>query len=118
MNASSIQSIHHSPHYTWGNGCDGWWLHQHGKFTVISERMPPHTSEKRHVHQRTDQFFYCLSGQLSIQLHDKEKTLKAHEGIAVQAGVPHKVNNKSSSDLEFLVISSADSHHDKIDMPS
>ncbi len=70
-----IQSIQTSPHFTWGDACDGWWLHQDEKFTVISERMPPNTAELRHYHQYTEQFFYCLQGELWIQLHHQEYTL-------------------------------------------
>ena len=113
---STVQSIHHSPHFTWGDGCDGWWLQQHGHFTVISERMPPNTNEIQHYHKQSEQFFYCLSGELSMQLNNQEFTLKAHEGISVPAGVEHQVKNTTATDTNFLVISSPDSHHDRVDV--
>ena len=113
---STVQSIHHSPHFTWGDGCDGWWLQQHGHFTVISERMPPNATETRHYHKQSEQFFYCLSGELSMQLNNQEFTLKAHEGISVPAGVEHQVKNTTATDTNFLVISSPDSHHDRVDV--
>lgn len=113
---STVQSIHHSPHFTWGDGCDGWWLQQHGHFTVISERMPPNATEIRHYHKQSEQFFYCLSGELSMQLNDQEFTLKSHEGISVPAGVEHQVKNTTATDTHFLVISSPDSHHDRVDV--
>jgi mannose-6-phosphate isomerase-like protein (cupin superfamily)/GNAT superfamily N-acetyltransferase len=113
---STVQSIHHSPHFTWGDGCDGWWLQQHGHFTVISERMPPNATEIRHYHKQSEQFFYCLSGELSMQLNDQAFTLKSHEGILVPAGVEHQVKNTTATDTNFLVISSPDSHHDRVDV--
>lgn len=111
-----IQSILNSPHFKWGGVCDGWWLQQHGKFTVILERMPPNASEKQHFHAHTDRFFYCLSGELCIQLKNKEYLLKAHEGISVPAGITHLAQNNASTDVQFLVISSPDSHSDRIDL--
>lgn len=114
--SSTVQSIHHAPHFTWGDGCDGWWLKQHSHFTVISERMPPNTSEIRHYHKQSEQFFYCLSGELAIQLNTQEFTLKSHEGISVPAGIEHQVKNVTVTYTHFLVISSPDSHHDRVDM--
>lgn len=112
----TVQSIVNSPHFKWGDVCDGWWLQQHGNFTVISEQMPPNASEKSHFHKHTDQFFYCLSGELWIQIQNKEYILKAHEGISVPAGVPHQVKNNTFAEVQFLVISSPDSHNDRIDL--
>ena len=111
-----VQSIQTAPHFTWGDACDGWWLHQNEKFTVISECMPPNTTELRHYHQHTDQFFYCLQGELWIQLHQEEYTLQANQGLSILAGVPHQVKNKSANHVQFLVFSSPDSHNDRVDL--
>ena len=114
--SQTIQSIQTAPHFTWGNACDGWWLHQDEKFTVISERMPPNAAELRHYHQHTDQFFYCLQGELWIQLHQEEYTLQANQSLSILAGVPHQVKNKSANHVQFLVFSSPDSHNDRVDL--
>ncbi|RUQ81518.1 cupin domain-containing protein [Legionella septentrionalis] len=113
---TSVQSIQTSQHYKWGDACDGWWLHQNEKFTIISERMPPNTAEKQHYHQLTDQFFYCLEGELYIHMLNEGYNLKAREGLFVPAKTIHKVKNKSSGDVQFLVISSPNAHHDRIDI--
>jgi quercetin dioxygenase-like cupin family protein/RimJ/RimL family protein N-acetyltransferase len=112
----TIQSIQTAPHFTWGDACDCWWLHQDEKFTVIAERMPPNTAERRHYHQHADQFFYCLQGELWIQLHDEEYILQEHEGLSIPAGAPHQVKNNSSNTVRFLVFSSPNSHMDRIDL--
>jgi len=109
-------STQNAPHFTWGAQCDGWWLKNTGKFTVISESMPPSTSEKRHYHKITDQFFYCLSGELSIQVGTQEYTLQEHEGLEIAAAQEHKVQNKSNKIIQFLVISSPNSHEDRVDL--
>lgn len=113
---TSVQSIQTAQHYNWGDACDGWWLHQNEKFTIISERMPPNTAEKQHYHQHTDQFFYCLKGELCIQMLNNEYTLKVHEGLLIPATIVHKVKNPSAGHVQFLVISSPNAHHDRIDL--
>lgn len=54
-----------------GDGCDGWHLLRGEELSVIQERMPPKTSEVAHFHTRSRQFFYVISGTLSILLAGK-----------------------------------------------
>lgn len=103
-------------HFKWGDQCDGWWLKNTGKFTVISESMPPHTSEKKHYHKHTEQFFYCLSGELSINLNHQVHMLPEHHGLTIPAGMVHTVKNTSENPVQFLVISAPNSHEDRIDL--
>jgi len=103
-------------HFIWGDRCDGWWLLQTGKFTVIEEMIPAGACEKEHFHQETDQFFYCLEGQLTIQHNNQKSFLVAGEGLFMQAGKSHKVINSSVSPVRFLVISCPDAHKDRIDL--
>jgi aminoglycoside 6'-N-acetyltransferase len=109
-------STKNAPHFTWGNSCDGWWLKKEGNFTVISETMPPDTAEKKHYHTKTEQFFYCLQGQLLLQLENGEYLLSPNEGCEVPKGIAHKVRNITSKNTHFLVISSPNSHDDRIDL--
>ena len=105
-----------APHYVWSKACDGWWLKKTGPFTVISEAMPTGTSEKLHLHEHTEQFFYVLSGNLTMELNEKIYTLKDHESITVSPGVAHRVFNHSESLVCFLVVSCPDSHGDRLDI--
>ena len=45
-------------HYTWGQGCDGWYLVKNEQVHVIQKRMSPGTAETLHkqVHSRS----FCL----------------------------------------------------------
>lgn len=113
---SIIRSINNSAHFKWGNKCDGWWLKEDGNFTVIEECMPPGTAEKKHYHKETEQFFYCLSGTLLIDLGDQSHTLEKHEGITIPAKQAHKVQNVSLGTTTFLVISVPNSHEDRVDL--
>lgn len=43
-------SKENAEHYSWGDGCDGWYLMNRKDMLVIHEKMPPGTREKRHYH--------------------------------------------------------------------
>ena len=109
-------SINNAPHFPWGHGCDGWWLKKEGDFTVITEVMPPGASEKNHYHKQTEQFFYCLKGQLVIQLKDHELTLLENEGYTIASGIAHRIKNIYHEPAHFIVISSPNSHNDRVDL--
>ncbi len=107
-------SIENAEHYTWGETCDGWHLVKTGELSVIQERMPPGTSETRHFHNRSRQFFYVLSGIAVIETGGKRETLNAREGIEILPGVAHQIFNEFDGYLEFLVISQPPSHGDRV----
>lgn len=46
--------------YVWGQNCRGWHLVKSQTMSVIREFMPPHTSEVRHKHAKSNQFFFIL----------------------------------------------------------
>ncbi len=76
--------------------------------------MPPGTSEVKHYHNKSRQFFFILSGVAAIQT-DKEKIiLKEYEGIEILPGTPHKIANDSTKQLNFIVVSQPESHGDRV----
>ena len=101
-------------HYSWGDGCDGWHLVKTLALSVIEERMPPGTTEVRHYHQKADQFFYILSGTLSIEVDSEIFELNAKQSLPIVAGKSHQVQNLSAENVEFLVISHPPSHGDRV----
>jgi mannose-6-phosphate isomerase-like protein (cupin superfamily) len=101
-------------HYIWGGSCDGWKLVDEPERSMIHERMPPGTSETKHYHQKAKQFFFMLSGTAAMYVNDERIELKAHEGIAIEPGVAHRMTNESEEDTEFLVISTPTSAGDRI----
>lgn len=107
--------IHSAEHYTWGEGCDGWHLVKTPALSVIQERMPPGTFEKRHYHNHARQFFYILAGQATLEVAGIVHTLQAHQGLEIPPGTPHQVFNHSDANLEFLVTSCPPSHGDRVD---
>ena len=102
-------------HYQWGQGCDGWHLHRTDALSVIEERMPPASSEVRHLHQRSRQFFYMLAGELTLEVEGEEHLLRANEGLEVAPKQAHQAFNRGQRDARFLVTSQPPSHGDRID---
>ena len=105
-------------HYTWGAGCDGWHLVRQPELSVIKERMPPGTEEVRHFHQRARQFFFVLTGELTLELDGRAEVLRAHQGLEVPPGLPHQALNHSGAEVLFLVISCPPSHGDRSEAPA
>ncbi|MBD3885122.1 cupin domain-containing protein [Phormidium tenue FACHB-886] len=109
-------------HYTWGGGspytsdsplCDGWHLLKREDLSVIQERVPPGGAEVKHLHQRSRQFFYILSGEATMVIDHKAISLSSSQGIEVPPGVPHQFRNDSAAEVIFLVISAPRSHGDR-----
>lgn len=125
----SVISTANAEHYTWPSApspastgdqiCDGWHLHRSAELSVIEERMPPATAERRHLHQRATQFFYVLAGELTIELAAPENGNIAHRlppgtGLTIPAAAPHQVFNRGPAEARFLVVSQPPSHGDRI----
>jgi mannose-6-phosphate isomerase-like protein (cupin superfamily) len=110
-----VISTESAPHYTWGDGCDGWHLVRGEALSVIEERMPPGTAERRHRHGRSRQFFYVLSGELTLEVEGAERPLTANQGLEVAPGEVHQAFNRGARDVRFLVVSQPPSHGDRID---
>src|ERR1700709_283634 len=72
--------------YTWGEGGDGWHLVRTDELSVIEERMPPRTAEQRHKHERSRQFFYVLSGELTIEQEGGMNLLIPGMGLEISPG--------------------------------
>jgi quercetin dioxygenase-like cupin family protein len=101
-------------HYAWGEQCDGWHLVRAGALSVIEERMPPGTREARHRHGSARQFFYVLSGVLTMEVDGTRHVLAGRSGIEIPPGAAHQAINDGDTDAEFLVVSAPPSHCDRI----
>ena len=99
--------------YGWGDGCQGWQLVRAQNLSVIEERMPPGTREIRHWHARARQFFYVLSGTLTIEVEGVTHHLAARTGIELPQGMAHQAINETTDDVEFLVISEPPTRGDR-----
>lgn len=88
-----IRNRNNAQHYLWGQNCEGWHLVSTDDLSVIEERMLPNTTEVKHYHQRSNQCFYVLSGQITIEAEGARLVLSAGDSIYVPSKIAHKVVN-------------------------
>lgn len=108
-------SRENAEHYRWGVDCDAWYLVNDEQLGVIEEFMPPGAAEIRHHHQKAQQFFYILSGEVIMEVEGETTLLRAGSGIRVLPGKRHQIRNPSSGPVRFLVVSHPRSHGDRFD---
>ena len=103
-------------HYVWGQNCDGWHLLKSSEVSIIQERMPSNTFEIRHMHNKSRQFFYILSGEATMEVNGEIQNLQINQGIEIPPQTLHQMMNRSNVVLEFVVVSCPPSHGDRIDV--
>ncbi|HXY09931.1 MAG TPA: cupin domain-containing protein [Terriglobales bacterium] len=101
-------------HYSWGTACDAWHLVKEADLSVIEEQMPPASAEEFHSHRSAQQFFFLLSGELTMEVEQDEVRLRAGEGLHIRPRVQHRISNRSQESARFLVISQPPSHGDRV----
>jgi mannose-6-phosphate isomerase-like protein (cupin superfamily) len=108
-------SRENAEHYRWGVDCDAWYLMKDAQLSVIEEFMPPGAAEIRHHHERAQQFFYILTGEVLMEINGENTLIQAGSGVRIPPGTRHQIRNPSSGPVRFLVISHPPSHGDRID---
>jgi mannose-6-phosphate isomerase-like protein (cupin superfamily) len=111
-----IRSTKNAEHYTWGDECEGWHLHQSNTLHVIEERMPSGTSERLHFHNNAQQVFYILSGTATFEINGEMVDVAARESLHIPKGTRHKIINNTAEDLVFLLISEPMAQNDRTDL--
>ena len=74
-------------HYRWGVDCDGWHLVKDKQLSVIEEFMPPGSAEIRHYHERAQQFFYILTGEVLMEIDGENVLIPAGSGVRIMPGI-------------------------------
>lgn len=113
-----IVDLSNTEHYLWGDGCDGWHLLKRDDLSIITERVPPGSTEQRHYHVHSRQFFYILTGTATIEVDGVRHSSRAKQGIEIPPGIAHQFWNESNSDVIFLVISMPKAHGDRVEVSS
>ena len=106
-------SRENAEHYRWGVDCDAWYLVNDEQLSVIEEFMPPGAAEIRHHHEKAQQFFYILSGEVIIEVEGETTLVQAGSGVRILPGKRHQIRNPSSGPVRLLVISHPHSHGDR-----
>ena len=113
MNKINTQT---AEHFNWGDHCDGWFLVNKDNLCVLQEKMPAGTSEEKHYHEKTWQFFFILSGTATMEINDVTHELHSLDGIEIPPQVPHKIVNNTNQDLSFIVISMPNHKSDRVNL--
>ena len=100
-------------HYTWGDNCDGWVFVDTDELSVKQERMPQHTAEALHYHEKAQQFFFILKGIATFEVEEQSFTVPAGQGIHIKAGKKHRIINNAGQDLEFVLSSQPSTKNDR-----
>lgn len=106
-------SFESAQRYTWGDSCDGWHFLNAPDLSVIYERMPPDTFEKKHRHAKAKQFFFITKGTAEIWLDGRTHTLAPNQGLEIPPGKAHQIFNRGSENLKFVLVSSPHAHGDR-----
>ncbi len=114
----AVVSKDNSEHYQWGEQCDGWHLVRSHNLNVIQERVPPGCSEVRHLHQKSEQFFFVLLGCATLEVNGKTFEVRQNQGVHVPSNTPHQLSNLGKTDLHFIVTSTPPSHGDRVEVRS
>jgi len=111
---SVVSAAHPLKHYAWGDGCDGWNLVDRPELSVKQERMPPHTAEVEHYHQKARQFFYILTGTAVFETAEGRVEVAAGQGLEIAPGLKHRIKNESVEELVFILCSQPSTANDRI----
>lgn len=111
-----IVSKENAEHYLWGGDCDGWHLLKEHELSVIHECMPAGRAEQRHYHSVAQQFFFVLSGELTMELEGERYVVSSGKGIAIPSQAKHQARNDSANEVEFLVISQPTTRGDRVNL--
>lgn len=113
-----IRNCTNAPHYRWGDGCDGWRLHEDDQVGVIEELVPPGRAEIPHRHSRAGQVFLILEGEATMVIDGQAISLACGDSLHVPAGALHQFRNDGVRNVRFLVISAPRSGWDRIEQVS
>lgn len=113
-----IINSENSKSYKWGDNCTAWELLLSENVIIKEELMPPKTEEQLHFHEKTEQFFYILEGEANFIIDQKKVLVSKNEGLKIEIGQAHKIANKSSVELRFLVLSFPGNTDDRINLNS
>ena len=92
-------------HYKWGENNEAWRMVAQSDMSVLQQRMQPGNSEINHIHRKARQFFYVLSGELTMNVDGEDTVLKAGQGMEIEPKRVHQARNASDKPVDFLVMS-------------
>lgn len=75
-----------------------------GRLAVTEVTVPPGDGPPPHVHDREDELFYILDGELEVCSDGVWATVSAGGTVFLPRGVPHTFRNATDRPCRFLVV--------------
>jgi len=80
-------------------------LHLEGQWNCVEYVViEPGGSVGKHVHTRTEEIYYIISGQADMSMDGEEFTVVAGDLITTPIGSEHCIANNSTEDMHFFVV--------------
>lgn len=76
-----------------------------GALAVLEQVAPPGSATPMHRHDRTDEYFYVLQGEVTFFADSHSERCAAGSFVAVPKGTPHAFRVTSDQEARLLVIS-------------
>lgn len=70
--------------------------------SLAEARLPAGGASTPHHHPRTEEIYYILEGQGSMQIGDEIRAVGPGDAIAIPPEAPHQIRNTGSVVLKFL----------------
>ncbi|MGP1310874.1 MAG: cupin domain-containing protein [Phycisphaerales bacterium] len=67
--------------------------------------LPPDIGPPPHVHEREDEFYFVLQGEVDFLLGSDRRLVQAGDFVCCPRGVPHGMMNRSTRDARLLALS-------------
>ncbi|HEX2163195.1 MAG TPA: quercetin 2,3-dioxygenase [Thermoanaerobaculia bacterium] len=79
-----------------------------GSLSVLEQLLPSGSATPMHRHDRTDEHFYVLEGQVTFYGQEDRQTCEAGSFVSIPRGTPHAFRVTSETGAKLLVISAPD----------
>ncbi len=104
--------------YGWGKAAQAWNLVDEESLSIKLELMPAGEEETLHFHSRAQQFFFILKGAAIFEIEGVQTQMKEQQGIHIRPKQRHRIMNRSSGDLQFILCSQPSTSEDRINLES
>lgn len=75
-----------------------------GAYVLSEARVLPGGGPPPHIHQREDEAFFVLAGEITFTLGDKKVVAKPGSFIQGPRGIPHAFKNESNAPARMLIL--------------
>lgn len=92
----------------------------HGRYSIVEQLMPGASGPPPHTHERNDEVFYILEGEVHLQLEDVTSTAHAGQLVRVPRGTAHGfvVTSDEARFLNFFVPAAMDEMVARLSVPA